>query len=459
MRQVTLTVLLLFVPLSLSASEPTLPPFASAEVVDAALVGRGHVYLFSGHRYFRYTKGTQGYALDSGYPLDLPGNWQGLPERFTTGVDAALYNPDNGKTYLFRGPEYVRLTGVQVEAEYPKKITEGWKEIPSQFVSGIDAALYRGGHVYLFKGPHYVRYTQLRIDSPGRRDLPGGWGLPSGWDYLDAATMVSTGQKAYLFNSATYARLSDVTLDPGYPLNTSDYWPGIVDGESCLSARRNASGFAEFVSTAHTLQSTEKIDCEEFDTGYHCVVATDGGAKSTITWANRPSDPAYERANCASVQTTRGGSSERRPGELCNYSCTCASSSDISLERVACTPGLPTPACVEGDCHGDESETWAELIADHFVNEFVGELPTDANFRVLCEDAPEQRLEPCRVLIDRPEPRVIHVNLLHPDEGEACAEAWDEIENLCRYHCSTDDDISTVHPIPGECSPLAETRR
>ena len=129
------------------------------------------VYLFKGNEYVRLT-GTQ---VDPGYPLRLPGGWRGLPVAFHTGIDAALYYEPTRKMYLFKGSQYVRLTGVEVDPGYPLPLPGGWRDLPAAWHSGIDAAVFRAGHTYFFKGNQYVRFTGTQMDSNYPQALPGGW--------------------------------------------------------------------------------------------------------------------------------------------------------------------------------------------------------------------------------------------------------------------------------------------
>ena len=66
-----------------------------------------------------------------------------------------------------------------------------------------------------------------------------------------------------------------------------------------------------------------------------------------------------------------------------------------------------------------------------------------------------RRTEPCLVTIDKPNPVVVHVNLLHPDTGGVCAEAWGETENLCTYTCSEEGEINTVQIVEDKCEALS----
>ena len=58
------------------------------------------VWLVSGEKYYRYTKGK---GVDNGYPRPLS-VWDGLPKR----VDTA-FQYTNEKTYFFAGPHYYRF--------------------------------------------------------------------------------------------------------------------------------------------------------------------------------------------------------------------------------------------------------------------------------------------------------------------------------------------------------------
>ena len=129
------------------------------------------VYLFKGNQYVRLT----GTRVDPGYPLQLPGGWRGLPTSWHSGIDAALYYEPSQKMYLFKGGEYVRLTGVEVDPGYPQRLPGGWTGLPASWTSGIDAAVFRAGHTYFFKGNQYVRFTGTHIDPNYPQRLPGGW--------------------------------------------------------------------------------------------------------------------------------------------------------------------------------------------------------------------------------------------------------------------------------------------
>ncbi|WP_151523568.1 hemopexin repeat-containing protein [Serinicoccus kebangsaanensis] len=202
---------------------------AFLERVDAA-VHRGDndkIYLFSGAHYARY---SQAGTMDEGYPTTIAGNWKGLPSRFTRNLDAALYRESNGKTYLFKGSEYVRMTGAEMDAGYPAPIKGNWKGLPADFEEGIDAALWRMSNdkIYFFKGDRYVRLTEAQADPGFPQPISPNWtGLPAHYaNGIDAALMRRDTNQIYLFNGRTYLRYSNVANGPdaGFPAWINGNW-------------------------------------------------------------------------------------------------------------------------------------------------------------------------------------------------------------------------------------------
>ncbi len=94
---------------------------------DAAVVApNDKLYLFRGPNYIRITPGT---GMDAGYPKPIAGNWGNIPEEFSNGFDAVMRYTDD-KLYFFKGSSYLRYTpGVGVDEGYPKPIQEGWPDI------------------------------------------------------------------------------------------------------------------------------------------------------------------------------------------------------------------------------------------------------------------------------------------------------------------------------------------
>lgn len=198
--------------------------------IDAA-VWRGDnnkTYLFSGDWYVRYSNINDG--IDEEYPKKISGNWADLPVAFRSNIDACVYRNSNNKLYFFKGDQYVRLTGSTMDAGYPKPIAGNWNGLPSSFQQGIDAAFLResNGKIYMFKGNQYVRLTDTTVDNGYPQPIAGNWpGLPSGFTSgLDAALMRWDNHKIYLFRDRKYVRYTKVEdgIDPGYPNWINKNW-------------------------------------------------------------------------------------------------------------------------------------------------------------------------------------------------------------------------------------------
>jgi hypothetical protein len=141
--------------------------------INAALPYQGtdKAYMFKDGKYARLKVVT----VDSGYPTNMPGGWRNMPSSWNGQVDAALYYPPNGRHYMFKGDEYIRLTGVTVDSGYPAKLPGGWSGMPAEFAKGIDAATYRNGHVYMFRGSQYIRFTGTKMDAGYPKAIKGNW--------------------------------------------------------------------------------------------------------------------------------------------------------------------------------------------------------------------------------------------------------------------------------------------
>lgn len=198
--------------------------------IDAA-VWRGDnnkAYLFSKNWYVRYSNIDDG--IDEGFPARISDNFIGLPDNFASGIDAALYRNSNNKLYFFKGNQYVRLTGSTVDPGYPQPIAGHWNGLPPNFEQGIDAAFLResNGKIYMFKGSEYVRLTETEMDPGYPKPIAGNWeGMPN--DYasgIDAVLMRVDTSKIYFFHGHTYIRYSNVDegVDAGFPAWINNNW-------------------------------------------------------------------------------------------------------------------------------------------------------------------------------------------------------------------------------------------
>jgi len=185
----------------------------------------GKIYLFNGERYTRYTPNV---GADAGYPKLISDRWKNFPESFTDGINAALlYN--NDKIYMFKDDQYLRYTpGKGVDAGYPKNIADNWTSWDPEFKSGIDAALMSSnGKAYFFKGDKYIRCTPGKgMDDEYPKSIEGNWKKwPSNFcSGVDAAIMHSNG-KAYFFKGTDNIRYTlGKGVDDGYPMPIDKNW-------------------------------------------------------------------------------------------------------------------------------------------------------------------------------------------------------------------------------------------
>jgi hypothetical protein len=207
---------------------------AFTERVDAAFwrESNGAAYLFSGGWYVRYSDINTG--IDEGYPKPIAGNWKNLPTQWTAGIDAAVWRGVNGKIYFFRGSQYARIDDATstMDPGYPKPIAGNWPGLPATFTAGIDAAVRRevNGNLYFFKGGQYARIDDAtgQMDAGYPRSIAGNWpGVPAPFTgKIDAALMRHDNHKVYFFRDTRYVRIHDATstMDPGYPSWINSAW-------------------------------------------------------------------------------------------------------------------------------------------------------------------------------------------------------------------------------------------
>jgi len=104
--------------------------------------------------------------------------WSGLTrDMYQKSIDAALWRESNGKIYMFHGSQYVRITGSTVDAGYPQPIAGNWTGLPFDFTQGIDAAFWHKtkNKIYMFKGDQYVRLTETTMDAGYPKPIAGNW--------------------------------------------------------------------------------------------------------------------------------------------------------------------------------------------------------------------------------------------------------------------------------------------
>ncbi|MGE0245691.1 MAG: hemopexin repeat-containing protein [Pyrinomonadaceae bacterium] len=190
--------------------------------VDAAFFHRGEKvsYFFKGSQYYRLT----GTNVDAGYPKALPGEWRGLPASFHSGIDAAVQDPYSNNIYFFKGNAYSAFNSVSKTA-YPGydnvTLPGGWQGLPAAFHNGIDAALDEDGSIILYKGGRQLVITNER--AVRESDIPASV-LAGG--SIDAAFKYSNGRN-YFFSGSRVARAIGSNVEPGWPNAIKDVWTGV----------------------------------------------------------------------------------------------------------------------------------------------------------------------------------------------------------------------------------------
>ena len=190
--------------------------------IDAALTRDGpRIYLFKDSQYVRFTDLTSG--KEAG-PTVTSGNFKRMTASFSSGLDAATEGPA-GQIYFFKGDQYIRFSDLTVGADSdPIQISGNWRGMPAAFNTGIDAALVdQAGRIYLFKGGEYVRFTTISdgMDTGYPQAIASRWaGMPESFDAGVDAAMTTEDGAVYLFKGDEYVRFSagQGTVDSGYPM-------------------------------------------------------------------------------------------------------------------------------------------------------------------------------------------------------------------------------------------------
>lgn len=236
---------------------------AAQGIVDAAFVkgdaSGNYLFLTSGDQIFRYTISTQ---LNANPTLDAAlSNFvdRGYPKKFTWNrprIDAAFTLA--GKTYLFAGDHYFRLSDLQngeiQELTRPPKlnpIRRNWGNLPRELLAGVDGALQVDGEgesqdLYLFQGDRYIKYT-IQDDTSAQ---------PFELDNVTYEIVRLTTSVAYRLNQEFFVgglsrllslatqqiddtpafKLTDTSIPPGEIATTIKVWRGKVKEEKLPSS-------------------------------------------------------------------------------------------------------------------------------------------------------------------------------------------------------------------------------
>ncbi|MFL5909959.1 MAG: hemopexin repeat-containing protein [Gaiellaceae bacterium] len=167
--------------------------------VDAVLTRGEHTFVFSGSQYARFT-GPPFLMIDPGYPKNLAGNTEKLPE--WSRVDVAFTGRDGVEYFFSSGRHEFVTSGSDADKPLDKPRPEdkhwSWNPAPDKRFGAVRAALVTDTHTFLISGDQYARWShrdsgRRRTDSYGAPDsgypraLAGNPdGLPTDL-YIDAA--------------------------------------------------------------------------------------------------------------------------------------------------------------------------------------------------------------------------------------------------------------------------------
>ncbi|XP_028276685.1 collagenase 3-like [Parambassis ranga] len=120
--------------------------------IDAAYESQqsDHVLLFKDRSVYAFS----GYDLVRGYPKSISSF--GLPKSVKK-VDAALYDPESGKTLFFVDSSYYSYDEARktMDAGFPKRVDEKFNGMTGK----VTAALHYRGYTYLYSGPYMFEYS------------------------------------------------------------------------------------------------------------------------------------------------------------------------------------------------------------------------------------------------------------------------------------------------------------
>ncbi|MCD4724663.1 MAG: hypothetical protein K8R63_07445 [Bacteroidales bacterium] len=208
--------------------------------VDAAIKWpyNNKVYFFKGDEYIRHD--IDNGKIDPGYPKKISASWKGLPSSFHSNIDAAVAWPTNDKMYFFKGNKYIRYdaSNNKMDPGYPKTIGSAWNGFPNSFKNGVDAAFtWPNGKIYFFKGDEYIRYDSAtnKMDGGYPKRIRNAWcGFPKEFQQKVDTAAIFPNNIAYFFSGNMYVRydigntcvdkagFDDCAFDSMFPGNVID---------------------------------------------------------------------------------------------------------------------------------------------------------------------------------------------------------------------------------------------
>ncbi|XOF34642.1 MAG: hemopexin repeat-containing protein [Candidatus Electrothrix sp. YB6] len=183
--------------------------FGHADHIDAAMASNGDYLLFLNDKVVKYCGSIELANLqpEEGYPKPIYEEFTSLPDKFVSGVDAALHGLDD-KIYLFRDDDCatIQQNGTVDEVE----TNTIWGQVTNRIAENgtVDAAFVGlDGRTYLFSGSQYVRYSgsdYQDVDDGFPRDIVEDW---EGLTTVTAAFVLDN--KTYLFGTKWECKCED----------------------------------------------------------------------------------------------------------------------------------------------------------------------------------------------------------------------------------------------------------
>lgn len=174
---------------------------------------RGKSYLFQEAFYLRLSNNK----VDEGYPTKITNGWKDLPTYWNSGIQAAVRCEAQKKTYFFKDREYFSIQNGYAVFDLPKKLPGEFNNLPSYFHSNIDAGTYISSthQMYLFKGNQYVRLINNRVEAGYPKKLPGEFTqLPKSFCSDLDAVMYREGS-VYFFKSGQFIKYTNHHIETG----------------------------------------------------------------------------------------------------------------------------------------------------------------------------------------------------------------------------------------------------
>jgi hypothetical protein len=188
------------------------------------------IYFFAGDRYWRYDL-RRAYG-EVNYPLSMD-EWEFAPP-FAEGIDAVVDRKGSSPqlTYFFKGDRYLSYDWGSETVVGEDPIAD-WHLGVGGFAGGVDAAVNGegayAGKTYFFKGAEYLRYNWSDDTVSGPAPI-SAWNLGSGFEAGITAcfTRFELGRpKTYFFEQGRYVRYDwgHDRADAGYPRPVGAGWP------------------------------------------------------------------------------------------------------------------------------------------------------------------------------------------------------------------------------------------